>query len=291
MYSMTGYGRANLERDGRTVTIELKSVNHRFLDLSFRMPRSLNMAEDAMRKRIAEKLNRGHVDLFASYKNARSDARVVSVDSALARAYADAFAKISEETGLKNLASAMDVARMGDVLTVTEAEEDQEALTALVMEALDVALEQMKAARLNEGERLKADMAGRIDRLEEINLQIESRYPQTVSEYEQRLRDKIEELLGDKSVDEARLTQEVAIMADRSAIAEETVRLKSHFEQVRQVLSDSAPAGRKLDFIVQELNREFNTISSKSQDVAITRLVVEAKSEIEKLREQVQNVE
>ena len=291
MYSMTGYGRANLERDGRTVTIELKSVNHRFLDLSFRMPRSLNMAEDAMRKRIAEKLNRGHVDLFASYKNARSDARVVSVDSALARAYADAFAKISEETGLKNLASAMDVARMGDVLTVTEAEEDQEALTALVMEALDVALEQMRAARQGEGERLKADMAGRIDRLEEINLQIESRYPQTVSEYEQRLRDKIEELLGDKSVDEARLTQEVAIMADRSAIAEETVRLKSHFEQVRQVLSDSAPAGRKLDFIVQELNREFNTISSKSQDVAITRLVVEAKSEIEKLREQVQNVE
>ena len=291
MYSMTGYGRANLERDGRTVTIELKSVNHRFLDLSFRMPRSLNMAEDAMRKRIAEKLNRGHVDLFASYKNARSDARVVSVDSALARAYSDAFAKISEETGLKNLASAMDVARMGDVLTVTEAEEDQEALTALVMEALDVALEQMRAARQGEGERLKADMAGRIDRLEEINLQIESRYPQTVSEYEQRLRDKIEELLGDKSVDEARLTQEVAIMADRSAIAEETVRLKSHFEQVRQVLSDSAPAGRKLDFIVQELNREFNTISSKSQDVAITRLVVEAKSEIEKLREQVQNVE
>ncbi len=291
MYSMTGYGRASLERDGRTITIEMKSVNHRFLDLSFRMPRSLNMAEDALRKRIGEKLNRGHIDLFASYRNARSDARIVTADEALAEAYAKAFEQVSGVTGLKNNATAVDIARMPDVLTVTEAEEDAEALLSLALEALDVALEQMKSSRLAEGERMEKDMRGRIDRLEEINRQIEERYPATVAEYEARLREKIVELLGDKSIDEARLTQEVAIMADRSAIAEETVRLKSHFEQVRQVFADAAPAGRKLDFIVQELNREFNTISSKSQDVAITRLVVEAKSEIEKLREQVQNVE
>jgi len=291
MYSMTGYGRANLERDGRTITIELKSVNHRFLDLSFRMPRSLNMAEDAMRKRLAEKLNRGHVDLFASYRNSRSDARVVSVDTALAAAYARAMNEVSDVTGLRATASAQDVARMPDVLNVTEAEEDAEALLSLVLDALDLAIDQIKEARAAEGARMKADMSGRIDRLEELNLEIEKRYPETVAEYTKRLRDRIEELLGDASVDEARLTQEVAIMADRSAIAEENVRLKSHFEQVRQALEDSAPAGRKLDFIVQELNREFNTISSKSQDVAITRMVVEAKSEIEKLREQVQNVE
>jgi len=194
-------------------------------------------------------------------------------------------------TGLRATASAQDVARMPDVLNVTEAEEDAEALLSLVLDALDLAIDQIKEARAAEGARMKADMSGRIDRLEELNLEIEKRYPETVAEYTKRLRDRIEELLGDASVDEARLTQEVAIMADRSAIAEENVRLKSHFEQVRQVLEDSAPAGRKLDFIVQELNREFNTISSKSQDVAITRMVVEAKSEIEKLREQVQNVE
>lgn len=291
MYSMTGYGRCTLERDGRTVTVELKSVNHRFLDLSFRMPRTLAFAEDALRRRLGERLGRGHVDVFAAYRNARTDAKVVTVDKSLAAAYGTALREAVEAAGLRGEIGAGEIARMPDVLTVSEAEEDADALTRLVLDALEIAVDQLRCARFAEGERMRADMAARIDRLEEINREVEARYPGTVAEYTRKLRERIAELLGETPVDEARLTQEVAVMADRSAVAEEVVRLKSHFQQARDILAADAPAGRRLDFLVQELNREFNTISSKSQDIELTRLVVDAKSEIEKLREQVQNVE
>lgn len=291
MYSMTGYGRAALEKEGRQITIELKAVNHRFLDLSFRMPRSFNFLEDEMRRRIGDKLARGHVDLFATYRNLREDAKSVIVDEALLGAYDRALDRVAELAGLDRRRSLMDLARMNDVLVVSEAEEDQEALKALVMEALDGALEGMLAMRQREGEALKRDLAGRLDRLENLNARIEERYPDTVREYQQKLTLRVEELLAGAQLDEQRLAQEVAIMADRSAIAEETVRLRSHIAQMRETMALDQPVGRKLDFIVQELNREVNTISSKSQDIPITQMVVEAKAEIEKMREQVQNVE
>ena len=291
MHSMTGYGRMSVERDGRQLTIELKSVNHRFLDLSFRMPRSFNCLEDMARKMIGARLARGHVDVFATYRNMREDSKKVAVDEALLSAYMTALDQIREKAGLTDNRGLMQMAQMHDVLVVSEAEEDQEALKALMEEALTGALDQMQEMRAREGESLKADVLDRIGRLEKMTGKIEERYPATVEEYRQKLRARVEELMDGATMDEQRLIQEVAVMADRSAIAEETVRLHSHFAQVREMAEDKDPVGRKLDFIVQELNREVNTISSKSQDVPITNLVVSAKAEIEKIREQVQNIE
>ena len=289
MLSMTGYGRAMREVDGRTLTIELKSVNHRFLDLAFRMPRNLMFLEDEARKRIGARLARGHVDVFMIYRNQRSDARKVSVDRALFDAYATALEGL-RDCGVQDDRTLMSIARLPDVMTVTEAEEDQEALRALLRETLDEALDALIAMRAQEGAEMKKDLSARATHIEEMTLQIEARYPQTVEEYTRRLRASIEELIG-QGVDETRLLTEVAVMADRSAIAEETVRLKAHIAQLRECLEKDEPVGRRIDFLVQELNREVNTISSKSQDVPITQLVVSMKAEIEKLREQLQNIE
>ena len=289
MLSMTGYGRAMRELDGRQLTIELKSVNHRFLDLSFRMPRNLMFLEDDARKLIGARLSRGHVDVFMTYRNMRSDARKVQVDRALFDAYASALSGLTD-SGVKDDRSLMNIARLPDVLVVTEAEEDQDALRALLKETLDAALSQLIEMRRREGAEMKKDLAFRTDRIEEMTNAVEKRYPETVEEYTRRLRASIEELIG-KNVDETRLLTEVAVMADRSAIAEETVRLHAHIAQLRECLEKAEPVGRRIDFLVQELNREVNTISSKSQDVPITQLVVGMKAEIEKLREQLQNIE
>ena len=290
MLSMTGYGRASKEIDGRQMTIELKSVNHRFLDLSFRMPRNLMFLEDAARKAIGARLSRGHVDVFITYRNLRTDARTVTVDRALFDAYARALDGLSG-SGLKDDRSLMSVARLPDVLVVTEAEEDRDAVTALMLGTLDEALDQLIAMRRREGEAMKRDLNSKVDAIERMTGEIEARYPQTVDEYRARLRAAVKELLGDAEVDETRLLMEVGVMADRSAIAEEVVRLGSHVAQLRKLFEDDAPIGRRIDFIVQELNREVNTISSKSQDIPITQKAVDMKAEIEKLREQLQNVE
>lgn len=289
MLSMTGYGRATCEADGRQLTIELKSVNHRFLDLSFRMPRNLAFLEDDARKAIAGRLARGHVDVFMTYRNLRSDARTVQVDRALFDAYAKALDTLADG-GLRDDRTLMSVARMPDVMLVTEAEEDQDAVRTLMLDAMAQALEQLVAMRRREGVSMAEDLSRKVDAIEEMTRQIETRYPETVEEYTRRLRASIEELIG-QNVDETRLLTEVAVMADRSAIAEETVRLHSHIQQLRETFRREEPIGRRLDFLVQELNREVNTISSKSQDIPITRLAVECKAEIEKLREQLQNVE
>lgn len=289
MLSMTGYGRAAQDVDGRQLTVELKSVNHRFLDISFRMPRNLMFLEDEARKQIGERLARGHVDVFMTYRNQRSDARQVSVDRALFDAYAASLEALAD-SGVRDDRSLMGIARMPDVLVVTEAQEDQEALKALLKQTLGAALDQLTAMRAREGSEILKDLAGRAQRIEELTLEVEKRYPETVQEYKQRLRAAIEEMIG-QNVDETRLLTEVAVMADRSAIAEETVRLHAHLAQLRECLEKDEPVGRRIDFLVQELNREVNTISSKSQDVPITRLTVSLKAEIEKLREQIQNIE
>jgi len=289
MLSMTGYGRAMKDMDGRQLTIELKSVNHRFLDISFRMPRNLMFLEDEARKRIGAKLARGHVDVFMTYRNMRSDARTVQADGALFDAYAAALASLVRED-VRDDRSLMSIARMPDVLVVTEAEEDQDALRRLLGETLEEALDQLVAMRRREGEAIARDLNARTDRIEEMTKQIEARYPETVAEYTQRLKNSVAELIG-QNMDENRLLMEVAVMADRSAIAEETVRLHAHIAQLRECLLKDEPIGRRIDFLVQEFNRETNTISSKSQDVPITRLAVDMKAEIEKIREQIQNIE
>lgn len=292
MLSMTGYGRAFVESDGRQMTVEVKSVNHRFLDVAFRLPRNLMFLEDAARRVIGERLSRGHVDVFVTYRNLRTDARVVEADEALFNAYADALQQLSAASGggLRDDRTLMTIARMPDVLTVTEAEEDREAVQALMEQALSGALDELVAMRRREGEAMKADLAGRVEAIGRMTQAVEARYPETVAEYTQRLKSAVRELM-DGEVDEARLMMEVAVMADRSAIAEETVRLGSHLAQLRGLFESDQPVGRRIDFIVQELNREVNTISSKSQDIPITQLTVEMKAEIEKLREQLQNIE
>ena len=289
MLSMTGYGRAMRDMDGRQLTIELKSVNHRFLDISFRMPRNLMFLEDDARKTIGAKLARGHVDVFMTYRNMRSDARSVTVDKALFDAYADALEGLTD-SGVRDDRSLMSIARLPDVLVVSEAEEDQDALRILLKETLNEALDQLLVMRKREGAEMKKDLSFRTDRIEEMTRQVEERYPHTVEEYTRRLRTAIEELVG-QNVDETRLLTEVAVMADRSAIAEETVRLHAHIAQLRECMEKTEPVGRRIDFLVQEFNREVNTISSKSQDVPITQLAVSMKAEIEKLREQLQNIE
>ena len=288
--SMTGYGRCTLAQDGREVTIELKSVNHRFLDLAFRMPRSFAFLENDMRAHISNKLARGHVDIFVTYKNSRDDARKVTLDSALLGAYLTTLRQGGIDHMLDDNLRLRDVLSMQDVLTVEEADEDQQALSALTLSALDTALDSLCAMRRREGEAMRGDVETRLDTLERTAHAIDERAPQWLEEYRQRLRARIEEICQ-MQLDEARLTQEVALAADKAAVDEETVRLRSHIAQMRDLLKQSEPAGRKLDFLVQEMNREVNTTGSKSSDMILTGMVVDAKAELEKIREQIQNIE
>lgn len=288
--SMTGYGRCTLAQDGREVTIELKSVNHRFLDLAFRMPRSFAFLENDMRAHISNKLARGHVDIFVTYKNSRDDARKVTLDSALLGEYLTTLRQGGIDHMLDDNLRLRDVLSMQDVLTVEEADEDQQALSALALSALDTALDSLCAMRRREGEAMRGDVETRLDTLERTAHAIDERAPQWLEEYRQRLRARIEEICQ-MQLDEARLTQEVALAADKAAVDEETVRLRSHIAQMRDLLKQSEPAGRKLDFLVQEMNREVNTTGSKSSDLILTGMVVDAKAELEKIREQIQNIE
>ncbi len=288
--SMTGYGRCTLAQDGREVTIELKSVNHRFLDLAFRMPRSFAFLENDMRAHISNKLARGHVDIFVTYKNSRDDARKVTLDSALLGEYLTTLRQGGIDHMLDDNLRLRDVLSMQDVLTVEEADEDQQALSALTLSALDTALDSLCTMRRREGEAMRGDVETRLDTLERTAHAIDERAPQWLEEYRQRLRARIEEICQ-MQLDEARLTQEVALAADKAAVDEETVRLRSHIAQMRDLLKQSEPAGRKLDFLVQEMNREVNTTGSKSSDLILTGMVVDAKAELEKIREQIQNIE
>ena len=287
---MTGYGRGTAAKDGRTLTVELRSVNHRFLDISLRMPHSLSFLEDAVRKIVSSRLKRGHIDVSLSYQNLRSDAKTVIADVALAKQYKEALVQLNEVLHLNPEMGIDLISSYSDVLTVSEAPEDEEALYALVSSALGTAIGQLTEMRKAEGGVLRAALLKILDEIEKSSYLIDERYPQTVKEYEVRLTARISELLNG-NVDMSRIAQEVAIMADKAAIDEETVRLRSHIEQARKLCDADEPIGRSLDFLVQEMNREVNTISSKSQDIPITNAVLKCKSEIEKLREQLQNVE
>ena len=290
MLSMTGYGRANLLEDGRMITVELRSVNHRFLDISFHMPRSFSFMEDAVRKQIASRLSRGHVDVTVTYLNHRSDAKTVRADLDLAKQYKSAIRNVNEEVGLQSDTGLESIVSLPDVLTLEEADDDEKALCSLMSNALSGALDMLVGMREKEGGVLKESLLSILDEIENSSFLVDERYPQTVKDYEKRLTDRVKELVG-SSVDMARIAQEVAIMADKAAVNEETVRLRSHIKQARALCDKSEPVGRNLDFLIQEMNREVNTISSKSQDIPITNAVLKCKSEIEKLREQLQNIE
>lgn len=290
MKSMTGYGRCHIEEDGREMTVEVKSVNHRFLDISYRLSRTLSFLDDAVRKGVGARLARGHVDVFVSYANHRQDAKEVRVDTALALAYKKAVGELSAALGRESDLPLSDYTRLPDVLTVQEKEEDQQTVRALFERALCGALDGLVTMREQEGERMRADILEKIGNIERIRDRVAERAPLVVAEYRDKLHQRIA-ALTEGEIDEARLITEVAIFADRAAIDEELVRLLSHAAAIRAAAEMTEPVGRKLDFLVQELNREVNTIGSKASDTMIAQAVVEAKGEIEKLREQVQNVE
>jgi len=288
---MTGFGRAQAEQDGRKVTLELKTVNHRFLDLNIRIPRALGFAEEAVRKGIKEKLSRGHVDVFISYSAVASDAKTARADIGLMRSYLHAARQAAREVGVEDDIALSHLIRIPDIILIEEAAEDEDRLTNIVREALSLALESLDEMRLREGAELKASLLACLDELQGILADIESRKGLVPAEYAEKLRQRISELTAGTDIDEARFTTEVALMADRSDISEETVRLATHISQFRNTMMGEGAVGRKLDFIVQEMNRELNTIGSKSGDMTITNAVIAGKSVVEKIREQVQNIE
>ena len=289
--SMTGFGRATVASDGREITIELKSVNHRYLDLAFRMPRHIGFIEDVLRQLLSEQLSRGHVDIYVNYRNTRMDARTVVIDEALMGAYLTAARKAATQYELKDDISLSTAMRFPDVTDVIEAEEDRDAVAALAREAALRAVTALKRMRAGEGERLCNDLLNRVTTVESIAAKIDTRAPLVVEEYRTKLSERIESMLGGVEVDRTRLATEVALFADKASINEELVRLASHVTEMRKVLGSDEAAGRRLDFVVQEMNREFNTIGSKANDAEITNLVIAGKGEIEKIREQVQNIE
>ena len=289
MQSMTGYGRCRTCRDGRELTIELKTVNHRCLDISFRMPKNLAFLEDALRGRInLSPLKRGHVDVLVTYQNMREDARNVRIDQALLAAFNGALKLVRHDLDDYKRASAAEVLSLSGALCVTQADEDIEEVTALACEAFDGALEELLAMRGREGGHLAADLLQNLDDLSQLRQRVQARAPEVPEEYRKRLLSRLEEWQL-SAADPQRVAQEVAIMADRCAIDEELSRLGSHIEQFAQSVRGEGEAGRRLDFLLQEMNREVNTIGSKASDARIAQTVVDAKCIIEKLREQVQN--
>ena len=291
--SMTGFGRCETEINGRAITVEIKSVNHRYFEFSCRVTRGYGFLEDKLKAFVNSRVARGKIDMFVSVGAADDVPCEVAVNHSLVSGYLTAMKEISDAYGIENDASVVSISRFPDVFTVSKAAVDEEQLTADVLSAAGQALDSFIAMREAEGERMKADILGRAQMILGIVSEIEERSPQTVTEYETRLLDRIRQTLENLSVevDEQRILTEVAVFADKVAVAEETVRLRSHFEQLSEFLERNEPVGRKIDFIIQEMNREANTIGSKVQDAVLAHKVVDIKSEIEKIREQVQNIE
>ncbi|MEX1377340.1 MAG: YicC/YloC family endoribonuclease [Eubacteriales bacterium] len=293
MYSMTGFGRSAMEIDGRKITIELKSVNHRYLDINMRLHRSVSFAEDTIRNILKEKISRGHIDVYLFYENIQEDAKIVETDLNLAKSYFEAVEKIRDTIKNKERISALEIAKMPDVLSVQAKEDDEDAVADLISRAVTEAVDGLLEMRKHEGDKQKIDFYEKIDLLEELLKNIIEIAPTVVEEYKAKLTARISELISGTNVevDPNRLSTEVAIFADKSSIDEEITRLGSHMHLLKSTLDKDEPIGRQLDFIVQEVNREVNTICSKSSNTDITKNALEMKNTVEKIREQVQNIE
>ena len=293
MKSMTGYGRARETRNGRDITVEVRSVNNRYLDCTVKMPRAYIFAEDTIKTAVQKATSRGKVDVFISVDSLGAEETLVKVNEPLARQYIDAMRQLMT-LGAGTVTydyRATDLAKLPDVLTVTKAEEDLDTISADISAVLQEALQNYVAMRETEGRKLAEDILSRLDTIEAITAKVEVRSPQTVAEYREKLTARMQEVLHSTTIEESRILTEAAIFADKVAVDEETVRLRSHLSQLREMLHSDIPVGRKLDFLIQEVNRESNTIGSKCTDLEISRCVVDLKAEIEKIREQVQNIE
>ena len=289
--SMTGFGRAEVVTDERKITIELKSVNHRYLDLSIKMPKKFNYFEAAMRTLLKDYIQRGKVDVFITYEDYTEDQVSLKYNSTLAAEYMKNFEKMAEQFGLEDDVTVSMLSRCPEVLTMEQVPEDEEHMWAMLQEVLKGAAENFVETRLREGENLKNDLIGKLDHMLSMVDFIEERSPKILEEYRQRLGDKVRELLQNSTIDESRILTEVTVFADKICVDEETVRLRSHIEGMKKELLAGGSVGRKLDFIAQEMNRESNTILSKSNDLEISDQGILLKTEIEKVREQIQNIE
>ena len=289
--SMTGYGRHESVLHGRTLVIEVKSVNNRYLDCNVRLPRVYICAEDGVQRRVKEVISRGKVDVYVNMENNTEEAVSVTLNQPVAAGYMEALRKMADTFGLNPDVSIDLLSKFPDVFKVDKVPENLEELTADIHAVTEEALRDFDAMRCREGEKLEADLLGRLDTLEDFTHQVEQRSPQTVADYRARLTAKLQEVLADRQLDESRVLTEAAIFADKVAVDEETVRLHSHIAQFRDMLAGGSPIGRKLDFLIQEMNRETNTIGSKCNNLEISTIVVNMKAEIEKIREQVQNIE
>ncbi len=290
MFSMTGYGRGESEQNGRTLVVELKSVNHRFLDLSIKLPRALLFAEDAMKKLISSRVSRGHIDVFTTY-SAPKDQGVLTLNKSVAENYVEMSKELSASFGLKNDLTASSLLRVQGVVEEGVPTVSEEEILSLVREATDRALDSLLRMRDTEGKAITADILSKLAEVERLTGVIETRAPLVSAEYKTRLEENVREALSGADYDETRLLTEVALFTDKCAIDEELARLHAHIDHYRKILSTEPTAGRKLDFLTQELNREANTIGSKANDAQIAENVVLLKCEIEKIREQIQNLE
>ena len=289
--SMTGYGRAVETIDGREITAELRSVNNRYLDCTVKMPRIYAFAEDSVKTHVKSAISRGKVDVFIAV-NVMEDMQMrISVNHPVLEGYLSAMRSIASDYGVRDDISVTALSRLPDVFVVEKAEEDEEKLTQDILSVVDKALEKFTAMRTTEGAALEADLRGRAATILTLVEKVEQRSPVTLAEYRARLTEKMQEVLQSTTIDEGRILQEAAIYADKIAVDEETVRLRSHLDQLEQMLTSGGPIGRKLDFLLQEFNRESNTIGSKGNDLEQARTVVELKAELEKIREQTQNIE
>ena len=288
--SMTGFGRAQKVLNGRDITVEIKSVNSRFFEYSSRMPRSCSFLDDKLKKLLNESISRGKVELSLSVQSIDAQDTVVEPNLEMARGYLEAIRQMSVTLGVPNDVTAMSLARMPDIFTIRKAEKDEEQFWQDVREVAQQAVENFLAMRAAEGVKLREDVLSRLDTLEQYVGTVEESSAVRVQKYTEKLYARLKAVLEDRTVDDARVLTEAAVFADKTAVDEETVRLRSHIAQYRDMLSMASPIGKKLDFLTQELNRETNTIGSKCSDVAITRVVVEMKGEIEKIREQIQNI-
>ncbi|MCI7136757.1 MAG: YicC/YloC family endoribonuclease [Candidatus Limivicinus sp.] len=289
--SMTGYGSAKGTVEGLEITVELKSVNNRYLDTSVRLPRSFLFAEEAIKSAVQSHISRGKVDVFISVDSSAAGDMTVKVNEPLLRGYIEAIRHISEEYSLANDMTALSVSRFPDVLSVEKKDLDAEAISAGICAIAEEALRDFDAMRQREGAKLRDDVLSRLETIDRLVSAVETEAPKTVAEYRKRLEQKMQEVLGATGIDENRILAEAAIFADHIAVDEETVRLRSHMSQLTTMINGNSPTGRKIDFLIQEFNREANTIGSKCQNSQIAHVVVDLKSEIEKIREQIQNIE
>lgn len=289
--SMTGYGRCERIAEGKKILAEIKSVNQRFTDYNIKVPRHLAFLEDKVRELASGRISRGKVDIYISVESYEEADKEITLNEALAKNYVEVLRQLKDTFNLDGDVNVNTVSRFSDIFRSERKEEDQEFIWKLVSDTLTEALDDFIAMRNREGERIQNDLCARIDYMKSLAAKVDERSPQTVAEYKERLYSKIKEVIEDREIDEARVLTEVAIFADKVAVNEETVRLSSHFDEFHAIINSDEPAGRRLDFLVQEINREVNTIGSKAQDLEIAKTVVELKGEIEKVREQIQNIE